>query len=279
MWVLLGGNGFVGKHLQNSFLQKQVPFRAVTRSEGDFRKAIPPKCLEGADAVLLLAGITRSDSDESLICDNLLIVRSLIEAYKQLQCKAPLFFLSSLHVYPLHQKTSPERTLTAPPRSLSGWVKASCESLLTFYSAKLGFPLWIGRAANLISLTPPINPLSFVYDMRQSLVNDGKITVRFSASRDIVLMENFAEGLLERLKNRPWKNQLLIEDVSTGSPLSLHEIALAAKKIWESKGKKAVVLNLDPEPQDIMTGTPLAGAPWGKPPSAEQAAKLIAGEA
>ena len=176
MIVLLGGTGFVGIHLQRELALLGESVVVKGESDGDFRENVDSSWCAGADGVIVLAGVTRAANSRDLIWDNLRIVASVIDAYAQLGTKPPLLFLSSLHVYAISPDPLAINSPTSPSRSLYGWVKRACETFLQFHAGCLEFPLWIGRAGNLVAPSPPMNRLSFLHDMRMGL-KAGRIVI------------------------------------------------------------------------------------------------------
>ncbi len=272
MWLMLGGDGFVGTHLGLAFGELGVAFESRGLDDGDFREGVPAAWIESAGAVLLLAGTIRAESEEQLRHDNVAIAEAVARAYGEATARPPLFFLSSLHVYSPTPEPLRFDAHTDPPRNTYGAVKLECEALLSRAAMTGDFPLWIGRAGNLVALEPPINPLSFVADMRASLHDEGTITVRRNPVRDLVLISDLARGLESRREAGLRRGGVISENVCTGRPIPLREVADIAAALHGSGS-----VNHEPAGgHDVLLGVPPDDRLWGAGPTVDEIATLIA---
>ncbi|MFN2433310.1 MAG: NAD-dependent epimerase/dehydratase family protein [Gemmatimonadota bacterium] len=277
MWSLLGGHGYVGRHLGRELrlLGEEVSVRG--RADGDFRDRVEPDWLAGARAVVLLAGATRTGDADRLL-DNRRIVDAVVRAMAELgPPRPPLLFFSSLHVYRPSPRPARVGDATFPSRTLYGSVKRGCERRLVRAAGDLGFPLWIGRAANLLAETAPPNPESFVGDMRRTLLAQGRLEVRRAPVRDLVRIEDLARGLHRRVASRLAAATAVIENVATGRGVRLLDLARAARRLWSEQGRRAEVVELEAGDPDVLVGEPPEDRVWGCGPDPAALAALIAG--
>jgi nucleoside-diphosphate-sugar epimerase len=231
--------------------------------------------MAGADAVLLLAGIIRAPDEATLLADNLGIVRQVVRAYEVSPEQPPLFFTSSLWVYEPSADPLGADSPTGTPRGPYGAMKLACERELAAAAERLGFPLWIGRASNLISVRTPRNAQSFVANMHDSLHERGVLEVRGDPVRDLVCIADLAHGLERRRASTA--AGVRIENVCSGRGLSLADIAGAALERWEASGRSAELQVHPAAERDIMVGVPSDDRVWGEGPSLDDIARLIVG--
>jgi nucleoside-diphosphate-sugar epimerase len=276
-WLLLGGAGYVGHHLSGELSRRGERVVSKDVEDGDFRREIAPRWIDDAGAVLLLAGRIRAPSDEELRDDNLAIVRALVRAIGEARRRPPLLFPSSLWVY---DRSDDPVTTASPvdhPRGFYGHVKLECERLLAEAARDVGFPLWIGRASNLVADARPLNPASFVAAMARDLRESGTVTVRSGPVRDVVDVADFAAGLVRRRKEIGRGEAPGLENVCTGVPVELEEVARLAVERARASGRDARLVRHPGEGPDILVGRPEADRAWGKGLSPPRLAELIAG--
>lgn len=226
-------------------------------------------------AVVMLAGVIRAPDDHDLIKQNVTIVANLLRSLSKLAAIPPVFFLSSIHVYPKAHEVHRARDAMVMPRNAYGCAKHLCESLLRFFAAKYNFPLWIGRAANIVATEEPINELSFIHDFRTSWTNSRSIRVNRQAVRDLVDVSDFADGLLRRIREVTAQRGIHLEDVCTGKAISLVEIARIAACIADREEKELRIEEFDGGEPDILVAQPESDRVWGNGPNLDRLAHLI----
>lgn len=275
-WLLLGGDGYVGRHLARELALLGADVSSFDRRDGDLRAGFDPARLAAADAVVLLAGVVRTPSPAELTAANVEIAQGVADAYGAAAVRPPLCFLSSLHVYATSAAPVGVDSPSDPSRTPYGTVKLACEALLTAAAAAHRFPLWIGRAGNLVARVPPVNPLSFVADMQRGLLEDGRVVVRNAPQRDVVWIEDLAAGLVRRVGAGLAPGRAVVENVCTGRAIELALVAELAVARRRALGHRAVCVS-EPGGPDVLVGVPPPDRAWGAGPTAADLAALIAG--
>lgn len=274
-WLILGGHGYVGAHLGRALRRGGEEVVAKGRADADLRAGVDPDWISAADAVVLAAGPVRAPTEAALRADNLRVAEQVARAYAAADARPPLFFLSSLHVYARSPHPLALDAPTEPPRSPYGAVKLACEALLADAAARHGYPLWIGRAGNLVAPEAPLNPASFVADMRAALRRDGCIVVPGDPRRDLVWIADLARGLAARRRGGLAPGGVRRENACTGRPVELARVAAAAVAQWRARGAEAQWRSA-PGEADAMVGVPEGDRAWGDGPTAEALGRLIA---
>jgi GDP-L-fucose synthase len=133
--IVLGADGFIGRHLVETFRALGWPVHPVGRSAGDFTDfAVVDAALRGAPrAGRILHAITRQRTGSiqyqiqgELLADNTHIHLNVLEAWRRHQPQAKLISLGSSCVYPELSKPIPEGVFrTGPPHlSVRGYALA-----------------------------------------------------------------------------------------------------------------------------------------------------------
>lgn len=275
---LVGGTGYLGTHLQREFRARGVQTVATGRSEFDLaaRRTLPDSIrLRDIQGIVFLAGVIRSADENLLVVDNLVITSNLLAALSSSAIIPPLLFLSSLHVYSKSNDVHSISERIVQPRNAYGFAKYLCEQLLQFHARKLGFPLWIGRAGNIIAPQEPLNRFSFVHDLHSSWKASGTIRVNTRAVRDVVAVSDFAAGLTNRIEKLNSHGGIHIENVCSGNPVQLLDVAHAAGHVARNLGKQLTIEEFDGGEPDVLLGMPEADHVWGNGLDAAAIARLI----
>lgn len=165
--LFIGGNGFIGSHLCDTFLAQGVEVRVLCRHDERFRKplkgveyisgdygnaGILKKALDSCDTVIHLAhNTTPKTSMEDLqneIFTNVVFFIKLLELMKEDPTKRLIYFSSGGVVYgnPAEIPVTEESPLA--PISSYGVVKKTMESYVYLYNWIYGMPYLIIRPSN-----------------------------------------------------------------------------------------------------------------------------------
>jgi nucleoside-diphosphate-sugar epimerase len=223
----------------------------------------------------MLAGVIRAPDDYDLIKQNVTMVANLLHSLSTLAVIPPVFFLSSIHVYPKSPEIHRATDAIVLPRNAYGCAKHLCECLLKYFAAQYNFPLWIGRAANIVATEEPINRLSFIHDFRTSWTHSKSIRVNKQAVRDLVDVSDFAGGLLRRIREVTAQRGIHLENVCTGRAVSLYQIARIAARIAVQEKKEIRVEEFDGGEPDILVAQPESDRVWGNGPNLDRLAHVI----
>lgn len=139
--IVLGADGFIGRHLVSTWQARGWPVHAIGRAAGDFTdRAVVDQALSAAPkAGRILHAITRQrtgkiqfDIQAELLTDNARIHLNVLEAWRRHQPQAKLVSLGSSCVYPESDKPLPETMFRAgiPHPSVEGYALAK-EVLIT----------------------------------------------------------------------------------------------------------------------------------------------------
>ena len=139
--IVLGADGFIGRHLVSTWQARGWPVHAIGRAAGDFTdRAVVDQALSAAPkAGRILHAITKQrtgkiqfDIQAELLTDNARIHLNVLEAWRRHQPQAKLVSLGSSCVYPESDKPLPETMFRAgiPHRSVEGYALAK-EVLIT----------------------------------------------------------------------------------------------------------------------------------------------------
>lgn len=139
--IVLGTDGFIGRHLVATWQARGWPVHAIGRAAGDFTdRAVVEQALSAAPkAGRILHAITKQrtgkiqfDIQAELLTDNARIHLNVLEAWRRHQPQAKLVSLGSSCVYPESDKPLPETMFRAgiPHPSVEGYALAK-EVLIT----------------------------------------------------------------------------------------------------------------------------------------------------
>ncbi len=139
--IVLGADGFIGRHLVSTWQARGWPVHAIGRAAGDFtERAVVDQALSAAPkAGRILHAITKQrtgkiqfDIQAELLTDNARIHLNVLEAWRRHQPQAKLVSLGSSCVYPESDKPLPETMFRAgiPHPSVEGYALAK-EVLIT----------------------------------------------------------------------------------------------------------------------------------------------------
>lgn len=139
--IVLGADGFIGRHLVATWQARGWPVHAIGRAAGDFTdRAVVDRVLSAAPkAGRILHAITKQrtgkiqfDIQAELLTDNARIHLNVLEAWRRHQPQAKLVSLGSSCVYPESDKPLPETVFRAgiPHPSVEGYALAK-EVLIT----------------------------------------------------------------------------------------------------------------------------------------------------
>lgn len=139
--IILGADGFVGRHLVDTWQARGWPIYAVGRDRGDFTDpSVPASALRDAPkAGRILHAVTKQrtgaiqyDLQGELLRDNAHIHLNVLDAWRRYQPQAKLISLGSSCIYPESDRPLPEEAYrTGPPHpSVRGYALAK-EVLVT----------------------------------------------------------------------------------------------------------------------------------------------------
>lgn len=217
MILITGGNGFIGKHLQEKFIKEGIEFTAPPREKLDINsKEI--QNLKNIDMVYHLAAILRDKGsyDEMYKC-NVEGTRNILELCRINNC--PFVFLSSAAVYgPPNYLPIDERHPTNPLNNY-GKTKLEAEKICMEYQKDYGIRVLILRVFNVVGrgqreglLLPDI--------IKQ--VNGGVVKVQnLNSKRDYIDVEDIV-NLLSLIRRMGIKKG--IYNVGSGISYSVRDI-------------------------------------------------------
>jgi nucleoside-diphosphate-sugar epimerase len=139
--VVLGADGFIGRHLVAMWRERGWPVHPIGRAAGHFTDpAVVGSALAGSPkAERILHAITKQRTgpiqysiQDELLRDNTLIHLNVLEAWRRHQPQAKLISLGSSCIYPVSDRPLPESTFRtgAPHPSVRGYALAK-EVLVT----------------------------------------------------------------------------------------------------------------------------------------------------
>lgn len=161
--AVTGASGFIGTELLGELEKsKGIEVTAITR--GGSARADSPFCtwketdwsadnlteaLDGADAVIHLAGVRGTTSDREDYAVNMEMTQNLLEAMAKAGTKR-IVFASTISVYDDEDEIPWKEDSTLKGRTAYGESKISCERLIQEYAAKNGFTCGIVRIAQVL---------------------------------------------------------------------------------------------------------------------------------
>ena len=241
--IVIGGNGFIGRHFVRQMLAHGARVTIVSRSKiaeppagcealsgGVEALCLRPDLLEHADAVCHLASSSiPSTSSEAPLADvdeNLRPMLSLLDIMKEYGNKRILYLSSGGAVYGLPQQVPIPESHPTDPISPYGIVKLAIEKYLAFYARHHGFSPVVIRPAN------PYGPgqgkvgqLGVIWTFL-SLMREGKTATLWgdgTAMRDFVYVEDLCEMMRLALE----KGATGVFNCGAGEGTSLNEVIAA----------------------------------------------------
>lgn len=221
MILITGGNGFIGKHLQEKFMKEGIEFVAPSRGELDITKKI--NNLKNIDAVYHLAAILKSENyDETYKC-NVEGTRNILELCKINRCK--IIFLSSAAVYGVPNYNPIDEKHPANPVNDYGKTKLEAEKMCMEYQKDYGIGVLILRVFNVIGRRQREGML-FPDIMKQ--VADEKVNVvNLNSKRDYIDVKDLVD-ILFLIRKRDLKES--VYNIGSGVSHSVGDILEIFKK-------------------------------------------------
>lgn len=193
--AVTGASGFVGRsvmeRLDSTPEVKTVP---ISRSNCDYSVDSLRRLLEGADAVIHLAGVKGGTGS---ICDfhvNEAITENLLIAMGE-EKVGKIVFASSRLVYSDTERIPWEEGQPLDPPNMYGISKVACESLCKLYSKKYGFSYAVARVAQVLGFGEGVRNMMNVF--LENGLNHAQITVmgKSVARRQYIYVDDLAEIL------------------------------------------------------------------------------------
>lgn len=252
--LVLGGSGFLGRHIVNRMLDEGHQVRVLDRQadklglaevetvNADFSDTmILSEALVGVDKVVhLISTSVPSTSNKAPVSDiqgNLINTLNLLDAMRESELRDIVYFSSGGTVYG-HPETVPiKETHGNNPICSYGVVKLAIEKYLYMYSELYGFNTVVLRPSN------PFGPgqthtgvQGFIGTCIAAALSDSPLTIwgDGSVKRDYIFAEDVAEATISAL----YSKRSDIFNISSGEGISLNEII---ELVQQETGKSITV--------------------------------------
>lgn len=246
---LIGGSGFIGKHLAR-VLSKEYKITVFDKFiDRDYFNNYPdvdthcldlieekiPETYDTPDFIINLASVVTAERDfslfDSLIASNLKILLNLYERFKD--CKKLKMFIQFGSSEEYGKARSPYvETMREQPVSPYALVKQLTTNTALMLHSNYGFPAMVVRPGNLFG--PGQNPNKFIPYVVQRLKSGETLNVTLcEQKRDFIHVDDFAAAIKAIIKNYTMCVGEII-NVSSGVSVSLKSIIEHYKKELKS---------------------------------------------
>ena len=206
--AVTGASGFIGTELLSGLIKRKgIKVTAITR--GGNARADSPFCtwketdwsvkslaeaLEGADAVIHLAGVRGTGSDPAEYAVNTEMTRNLLEAMTAAGTKR-IVFASTISVYDDENGIPWKEDSILKGRTMYGESKISCERHIREYAAKGGFTYGIVRIAQVLGEGEKRRGMMNVFIDTAASGGTLRVMGRSEAKRQYIYVKDLAEIL------------------------------------------------------------------------------------
>ena len=206
--AVTGASGFIGTELLSG-LKKRKGIKVTAITRGGSARADSPFCtwketdwsvkslaeaLEGADAVIHLAGVRGTGSDPAEYAVNTEMTRNLLEAMTAAGTKR-IVFASTISVYDDENGIPWKEDSALKGRTMYGESKISCERLIREYAAKGGFTYGIVRIAQVLGEGEKRRGMMNVFIDTAASGGTLRVMGRSEAKRQYIYVKDLAEIL------------------------------------------------------------------------------------
>lgn len=206
--AVTGASGFIGTELLSG-LKKRKGIKVTAITRGGSARADSPFCtwketdwsvkslaeaLEGADAVIHLAGVRGTGSDPAEYAVNAEMTRNLLEAMAEVGTKR-IVFASTISVYDDENGIPWKEDSVLKGRTMYGESKISCERLIREYAAKGGFTYGIVRIAQVLGEGEKRRGMMNVFIDTAASGGTLRVMGRSEAKRQYIYVKDLAEIL------------------------------------------------------------------------------------
>ena len=206
--AVTGASGFIGTELLSG-LKKRKGIKVTAITRGGSARADSPFCtwketdwsvkslteaLEGADAVIHLAGVRGTGSDPAEYAVNTEMTRNLLEAMTAAGTKR-IVFASTISVYDDENGIPWKEDSVLKGRTMYGESKISCERLIREYAAKGGFTYGIVRIAQVLGEGEKRRGMMNVFIDTAASGGTLRVMGRSEAKRQYIYVKDLAEIL------------------------------------------------------------------------------------
>lgn len=206
--AVTGASGFIGTELLSG-LKKRKGIKVTAITRGGSARADSPFCtwketdwsvkslaeaLEGADAVIHLAGVRGTGSDPAEYAVNTAMTRNLLEAMT-MAGKKRIVFASTISVYDDENGIPWKEDSVLKGRTMYGESKISCERLIREYAAKGGFTYGIVRIAQVLGEGEKRRGMMNVFIDTAASGGALRVMGRSEAKRQYIYVKDLAEIL------------------------------------------------------------------------------------
>ena len=206
--AVTGASGFIGTELLSG-LKKRKGIKVTAITRGGSARADSPFCtwketdwsvknleeaLEGADAVIHLAGVRGTGSDPAEYAVNTEMTRNLLEAMTAAGTKR-IVFASTISVYDDENGIPWKEDSVLKGRTMYGESKISCERHIREYAAKGGFTYGIVRIAQVLGEGEKRRGMMNVFIDTAASGGTLRVMGRSEAKRQYIYVKDLAEIL------------------------------------------------------------------------------------
>lgn len=206
--AVTGASGFIGTELLSGLKKRKgIKVTAITRGgsaradspfctwkETDWSVKSLAKALEGADAVIHLAGVRGTGSDPAEYAVNTEMTRNLLEAMTEAGTKR-IVFASTISVYDDENGIPWKEDSVLKGRTMYGESKISCERLIREYAAKGGLTYGIVRIAQVLGEGEKRRGMMNVFIDTAASGGALRVMGRSEAKRQYIYVKDLAEIL------------------------------------------------------------------------------------
>ena len=205
---MTGASGFIGTELLSG-LKKRKGIKVTAITRGGSARADSPFCtwketdwsvkslavaLEGADAVIHLAGVRGTGSDPAEYAVNTEMTRNLLEAMAEAGTKR-IVFASTISVYDDENGIPWKEDSALKGRTMYGESKIKCEGLIHEYAADHGFTYGIVRIAQVLGEGEKRRGMMNVFIDTAASGGALKVIGKSEAKRQYIYVKDLAEIL------------------------------------------------------------------------------------
>ncbi len=224
-----GSTGFIGSSLV-FFLEQKNKYKIVKigRDNLNFEKD-DTKFFSKFDVIVHLAGVSKG-TDVDLL-NNVLLTEKILKSISKINCPY-IVFASSFAVYESQKKIIKTST-NIDPRNFYGWTKKWCEDLLISANKTKTCGLAILRISNVYGNGVDSNSNSVVNSIVNMVKNRGDVLLTGDGNqmRDFLYIDDLCNAIYLVIERYAKKNKFFMENICTGSGVSLNYIA---KKVFVS---------------------------------------------
>ena len=208
--AVTGASGFIGTELLSG-LKKRKGIKVTAITRGGSARADSPFCtwketdwsvkslteaLEGADAVIHLAGVRGTGSDPAEYAVNTEMTRNLLEAMTAAGTKR-IVFASTISVYDDENGIPWKEDSVLKGRTIYGESKISCERLIQEYAPKHGFTYGIVRIAQVLGEGEKRRGMMNVFMDTAACGGTLRVIGKSEAKRQYIYVKDLAKILAE----------------------------------------------------------------------------------